>query len=280
MKRILELVMIEHTLFALPMALTGTILAARGWPGLGVLLWVALAFTGARTAAMGFNRLVDAKIDAANARTAGRHIPAGSVGKWQAAGLIGAAMALYFLSAAMLNPLCLKLSPWVLIILLVYSYTKRFTAWCHVVLGLSLGMSPLAGWLAVSGQWAVTPILLGLGVIFWVAGFDTIYACQDVEFDRTTGLHSIPAKLGEQRALRLAAYSHVIAWLLWLVAGMLSGLGWPFYLLLAAVGGLLVWEHRLVNPEDLSKIDLAFFKVNSYVSGCLLAAVIAGLIAA
>ncbi len=278
LRKILDLVMIEHTLFALPMALTGSILAARGLPELSVLLLVALAFTGARTAAMGFNRLVDAKLDAANPRTANRHLPRGEVSPLQAAGLITVASAVYFLAAWLLNPLCFKFSPWVLAVLLAYSYTKRFTWLCHVFLGFCLGLSPLAGWLAATGRLALPPLVLGLGVIFWVAGFDTIYACQDVEFDRDKGLYSLPANLGPERALKLAASFHAIAYVLFLLTGVLTGLGWPFYLLSLVIAGLLYWEHRLVNPADLSRIDLAFFKVNSAVSGSLLLAVAVGLI--
>lgn len=277
-RQLLNLVMIEHTLFALPMALIGAVLASRGLPNLWVLLLVALAFTGARTAAMGFNRLVDRRLDAANPRTAGRHLPSGQVTPGQAIGLISLAAVVYFLSAWLLNPLCFKLSPFVLALLLAYSYTKRFTWLCHLFLGICLGLAPVAGWLAVTGAWAWAPIVLGLGVVFWVAGFDTIYALQDVEFDRNRGLYSLPASLGRERAFRLSAFSHVLALALFVLTGILSGLGWPYYPLCLVVAGLLYWEHRLVDTDNLERIDFAFFKVNSAVSGVLLLAVIVGLI--
>jgi 4-hydroxybenzoate polyprenyltransferase len=165
-----------------------------------------------------------------------------------------------------------------LVVLLGYSYTKRFTALCHIFLGLSLGMAPIAGWIAVTGHWSWIPVVLGLGVLFWVAGFDTIYACQDVEFDRRLGLYSLPAAIGPEKALRVAALSHALAFALFLATGLLAALGPLFYVLSLVTAGLLYWEHHLVRPGDLSHLDLAFFKVNSLVSASLLAAVCAGLV--
>ncbi|MEW6350696.1 MAG: UbiA-like polyprenyltransferase [Thermodesulfobacteriota bacterium] len=276
-RSLLSLVKIEHTLFALPLALTGTILAQRGLPGLRVLVLVILAFAGARAAAMGFNRLVDRHLDAANPRTAGREIPTGKVGLAQAWVLVTGACVVYFLAAWALNELCFALSPFALAVLLGYSYTKRFTMLCHVFLGISLGMAPIAGWIAVTGGFSWIPVILALGVVFWVAGFDVIYACQDVAFDRQEGLHSIPARFGSAKALRFAAAAHFAAFSLFVAAGASANLAWPFYVLIAVTGGLLYWEHRLVSPTDLSRLDLAFFKVNSMISGSLLAAVWFGL---
>jgi 4-hydroxybenzoate polyprenyltransferase len=276
-RRLLSLIKIEHTLFALPLALSGSLLAARGLPDLWTLVWVALAFAAARTAAMAFNRVADRHLDAANPRTADREIPTGQVNSGQVTILILIAVGVYFLAAWALNPLCLTLSPIALAILLGYSYTKRFTWLCHVFLGLCLGMAPVAGWIAVMGSVDWPPVVLGFGVLFWVAGFDIIYACQDVDFDRAVRLYSVPAWLGTRQALRLAALAHVIAFSLFLLTGLLSGLGWGFYLLSLITCALLYWEHSLVKPEDLSRLDLAFFNVNSMVSFSILLAIWYGL---
>jgi 4-hydroxybenzoate polyprenyltransferase len=276
-RRLLSLIKIEHTLFALPLALSGSILAARGLPNAWTLVWVAVAFAAARTAAMAFNRLADRKLDALNPRTADREIPTGKVSANQVRMLVLVAVGIYFVAAWALNPLCFMLSPIALAILLGYSYTKRFTWLCHVFLGLCLGMAPIAGWIAVLGTVDWPPVVLGFGVLFWVAGFDTIYACQDVDFDRSASLHSVPAWLGTRRALQLAALSHVIAFSLFLLTGLLSDLGWGFYLLSLITCALLYWEHSLVKPEDLSRLDLAFFNVNSMVSFSVLVAIWCGL---
>ena len=276
-RRLLSLVKIEHTLFALPLAFTGSILAARGMPSLKVLGLVALAFAGARTAAMAFNRLTDRHLDALNPRTADREIPSGQINVYQAWALIVIAVGTYFLAALALNWVCFSLSPVALAILLAYSYSKRFTWLCHFFLGLCLGLAPVAGWLAVTGQVEWTPVVLGIGVLFWVAGFDVIYACQDVEFDRGAKLHSVPAWLGTRIALRLAGLSHIAAICLFMLAGKLAGLNWPFYVLSLVTCGLLYWEHKLLHPDDLSRLDLAFFNVNSMVSFSLLVSVWFGL---
>jgi len=276
--RLLSLVKIEHTLFALPLALSGAILAARGLPDAKVVGLVALAFAGARSAAMAFNRIADRGLDALNPRTAEREIPRGLVTVPQTWALVIVSVAVYFLAAWGLNELCLLLSPLALVVLLGYSYTKRFTAFCHVFLGVSLGMAPIAGWIAVTGHWSWTPAVLGLGVLFWVAGFDTIYACQDVDFDRKFGLYSLPAQIGPEKALRVAALSHAVAFGLFLAAGFLADLGALFYVLSLVTAGLLYWEHRLVRPGDLTHLDLAFFKVNSMVSASLLVSVCVGLV--
>lgn len=275
--RLLSLVKIEHTLFALPLALSGAILAARGLPEVRVLLLVAIAFAAARTAAMAFNRLADRHLDALNPRTRDREIPTGKISVKQVWALVLCAVGIYFLAAWALNEVCFVLSPIALAILLGYSYTKRFTRLCHLFLGLALGLAPVAGWLAVQGGISWTPVLFGLGVLFWVAGFDTIYACQDIDFDRDFRLYSLPAWLGTTRALRVARLLHVVALCLFLLTGILAGLGPAFYLLSLVTAGLLFWEHRLVRPGDLSRLDLAFFNVNSMVSFSLLLAVWFGL---
>ena len=275
--RLLSLIKIEHTLFALPLALSGCILAARGLPEVRTLGLVAVAFAAARTAAMAFNRLADSRIDALNPRTAEREIPSGHVSTFQAGGLVLASSVTYFLAAWALNDVCFRLSPAALAILLGYSYTKRFTWLCHIFLGLCLGLAPVAGWLAVRESLDWAPMVLGIGVLFWVAGFDIIYACQDVEFDRQTNLHSLPAWLGTPRALKLAALAHATACALFMLAGALAGLRWTFYGVSLITCGLLYWEHHLVKPEDLSRLDLAFFNVNSMVSFSILVAIWFGL---
>ena len=276
-RRLFSLIKIEHTLFALPLALSGCMLAAGGLPDLRTLALVAVAFAAARTAAMAFNRLADRRLDALNPRTADREIPSGKVSPLQVLGLVLGASATYFLAAWALNEVCFFLSPFALAILLGYSYTKRFTWLCHIFLGLCLGLAPVAGWLAVRGSLDAAPVVLGIGVLFWVAGFDIIYACQDVEFDRRTNLYSLPAWLGTPQALRLAALAHGVACGLFALTGALAGLTGSFYLVGLITCGLLYWEHRLVKPEDLSRLDLAFFNVNSMVSFSILAAIWFGL---
>lgn len=277
-RRLLALVKVEHTLFGLPLALTGAILAARGLPNARILVLVIIAFAGARAAAMGFNRLVDRQLDAANPRTAAREIPSGLVKASQAWGLVTVSAAVFFLAAWALNERCFHFSPLVLATLLGYSYTKRFTTWCHILLGLCLGLAPVAGWLAVTPEWSWIPVVLALGVACWVAGFDIVYACQDVDFDRTSGLYSLPTRLGARAALRFAAALHVLAFGFFVLTGVLASLSWPFYILSLITAGLLFWEHRIVRPGDLSRLDLAFFKVNSMVSLSLIAAVSCGLL--
>ena len=277
MKTLFSLIKIEHTLFALPLAFTGAVLGARGLPPIPVLLLMAVAFTAARASAMAFNRIADRHLDAQNPRTANREIPSGALSVTRVWGLVIVSIVVFLMASWAINPLCGRLAPLALVVLLGYSYTKRFTPFCHYLLGLALGMAPVAGWIAVTGTFALAPIVLGLGVIFWTAGFDTLYACQDVEFDLQMGLHSIPARLGANNALKVAAISHVVAFLLFILAGALASMGAGFYLFSIITGGLLVWEHRLITPDDLTRLDMAFFRVNSMVSASLLLAVIAGL---
>ncbi len=273
--KILEMIKFEHTVFALPLAYVGALWAAGGWPGWGKALWILAAMVGARSAAMACNRLVDHRLDAANPRTRDRALPRGELGRGAVIVFLAASVALFFLAAAGLNWTCFALSPMALFVVLGYSWTKRFTWLSHVLLGLSLALAPLGGYLAVAETLSGAILVFAGGVICWVAGFDVIYACQDIDFDRRVGLHSIPARLGGRTALVLSSLFHALAWALFLTAGVMSGLGWPYYLGLAVVGGLLLVEHRLVSPDDLSRLEAAFFTVNSYVSLALLAAVVA-----
>jgi 4-hydroxybenzoate polyprenyltransferase len=271
-----SLIKIEHTLFALPLALTGAILAARGIPDLRTLILLAIAFTAARASAMAFNRLVDRRIDALNPRTADREIPSGAISVTSTGVLVAICVMVFIAAAWLINPLCGKLAPVALLVVLGYSYTKRFTSLCHYLLGVALGIAPVAGWLSVTGAFSWPPVVLGLGVILWTAGFDILYACQDIRFDREMGLYSLPARLGADRAMRLAALSHLAAFGLFLLTGYLAGLSGFFYLLELSTGGLLVWEHHLVSPDNLSRLDMAFFRANSLVSISLMVAVCGG----
>lgn len=262
----LEMIKFSHTVFALPFAFTGALLAARGIPSLYELFWIMMAMIGARTTAMGLNRLIDAMIDARNPRTSSRAIPAGLLGKGTVGVFIALSIVLMVYAAARLNPLCFKLSPVALFFLAIYSYCKRFTAMAHLVLGLCLGAAPVGAWIAIRGSIELPVVLLGLAVLFWVAGFDILYALQDLEFDREAGLHSIPVRLGVTGSLWLArAFSLVMVALLLAVYALLP-VGGFFLAGIVLVTLLLFYEHWLLRAGDLGKIDMAFFTMNGYVS--------------
>ncbi|MCS7058071.1 MAG: putative 4-hydroxybenzoate polyprenyltransferase [Meiothermus sp.] len=267
----LELVRFEHTLFALPFAYGGMLLAARGWPGWDTFAWVTVAMVGARTGAMALNRLIDRHIDAANPRTAGRHLPRGLVQPLEVLGLALAGLLLLGLAAFNLNPLTAQLLPVAVFFLVGYSYTKRFTWLCHFWLGLTVGAAAAGGWIAVTGAFEPALLALWAGTAFWLAGFDILYATQDYEFDRRNGIHSIPARFGIPVALRIAQVSHGLTFGFFLLTGALSGAGWVYYLGVLGVGAVLWYEHQLVKPHDLSKVDQAFFQANVAVSLGMLA---------
>jgi len=275
LKRILRMIKFEHTLFALPLAFAGAVVGADGWPGWWNCLFILLAMVGARSAAMSFNRLADLPFDEKNPRTRDREIPAGRLGRGAVWCFLLCSVVLFSLSALALGRWCFYLSPVALLVILGYSYTKRFTWACHIFLGLSLAIAPAGGFLAVTGTVKLPVVVLSLGVLFWVAGFDIIYACQDVSFDRKMGLCSLPARMGQGRALMASSLFHLLSFLLFVTAGWMDGLSWPYFVGTAAVGGLLIWEHRIVSGGELERIDLAFFTINSYVSVLLLAGVIA-----
>jgi len=262
----LEMIKFSHTIFALPFALTGALLAARGIPSAGQIFWIVMAMVGARTAAMGLNRLIDAGIDAKNPRTATRAIPAGLLSKGSVALFILISLLLLLYAAYRLNPLCLKLSPVAIFFLVLYSYCKRFTALAHVVLGICLAAAPIGAWMAIRGEVSLAPLLLGAAVLFWVAGFDILYALQDLEFDRQAGLHSIPVSLGVNGSLWLARIFSLVMIALLLRLWVVLGLGTPFICGIAAVSGLIFYEHWLLRNGDLARLDLAFFTMNGYVS--------------
>lgn len=266
LRLLLEMIKFEHTIFALPFAFTGAFLAARGIPSFEQCVWIAIAMAGARTSAMAFNRLVDMPFDAKNPRTSQRELPSGKVSKRDAYLLIVASSLAYFLAAFMLNPLALTLSPIFLAIVLAYSYTKRFTWLCHVFLGLSIGLAPFSGWIAVSGAFSWQALLLTFGVCLWVAGFDILYASQDVDFDKGFGLRSIPAQFGVRRAFWLSAILHILAFVIFLAVGFVFRLTLPYFagLLLTAI--FFVMQRVVIKPDDLSRLNLAFFTLNGAVS--------------
>jgi 4-hydroxybenzoate polyprenyltransferase len=260
----------QHTLFALPFAFIGALLARKGLPTGRQLMWIVVAMIGARSAAMTFNRIADVHYDRLNPRTTGRALVSGALSTQFAVAFTIVMSGLFVFAAWQLNALCFYLSFPVLAILLLYSYTKRFTSLSHVVLGFAIGCAPLAAWLAIRGEFAWPPILLSAAVMFWVAGFDLIYALQDIEFDRKARLFSLPAKLGVAPALRISSVFHGATVILLAATAMIAGLGWIAYAGIAIVAGILYWEHRLVTPNDLSRINVAFFNLNGYISILLL----------
>ena len=273
----LEAIKFEHTIFALPFAYSAMVLAAGGWPGWWTVIWVTLAMAGARTCAMAANRVIDREIDARNPRTAGRHLPRGILLPGSLRALASAGAALMFISAWMLNPLCLALAPVALAFLVGYSYTKRFTWTSHWILGFTDGIAAAAGWIAVRGRFDPPALLLWFAVTVWIAGFDLIYACQDVEVDRAQGLHSVPARFGIGPALTLARLNHALTAVALAAVGWMEGLGLLYWAGWLAVVALFVYEHSLVTPRDLSKINIAFFNVNGYIAVIMLVAVVTGL---
>lgn len=272
---LLEAIKFQHSVFALPFALIAMLLAADGLPPARAVLWIVLACVFARSAAMAFNRWADAALDARNPRTRERALPAGRISPGFMLGFALASAALFIAAAAALNRLCFWLSFPCLAVLLGYSYAKRFTAASHVWLGFALGLAPAGAWIAVRGEIALIPLLFTAAVTLWVAGFDILYALQDIEVDRREGLHSIPARLGVSRSLALSALAHAATWALLFAAGRMAGLG-PFYWVgLAAAAALLLWQHAIVRPSDLSRINAAFFNANGLLSLALLGAVAA-----
>lgn len=268
----LEMIKIEHTLFALPFAFLGAVLAARNLPlqptsfWISKFLWITLAMVGARSAAMTFNRIADRKIDAANPRTATRAIPAGLLDLKFAWVFTTVSSALFLFAAAQLNRLTLLLAPVALASVFLYSYTKRVTALSHLVLGWCLSIAPSGAWIAIEGRLSLVPILLSIAVMLWTAGFDILYACQDYDFDRLSGLHSIPQRLGIGRALWVARFLHALMFAVLVVFFRAAELGWISSIGVIATGVLLVYQHSLVKPNDLSRLNAAFFTTNAFVS--------------
>jgi len=270
MGTVLEMIKFEHSVFALPFALTGALLAARAtahsWPTLRQIVWIIVAMVAARTAAMTMNRIADLRYDKENPRTKMRALATGALSISFAWMFTTAAVALFFLAAWQLNLLALKLAPVALAALFFYSYTKRFTSWSHLFLGFALGISPAAAWIAITGSLDWRMLILCTAVTLWVGGFDVLYACQDVEFDKEAGLYSVPRRFGIANALWIARVMHlgVVILLSWLAASF--GLPWLAWAGIVVVAGLLGYEHTLVKADDLSKLNAAFFTVNGYIS--------------
>lgn len=262
----------EHTLFALPFAFLGAVLAADGLPKWWQILWITIAMFGARSAAMTFNRIIDRKFDAENPRTAGRELPSGKLSVSFAWAFLIASIVLFEIAAYSLNWLTFALSPVALLSVLGYSYAKRFTSFAHLILGWALAISPTAAWIAVRGAIdSAIPLLLSLLVMMWTSGFDVMYACQDFEFDRKAGLRSIPARFGIKNSLWIARLFHAQAFFVLILLYFVTGLGWLALLGVVAVGILLIYQHTLVKPNDLSKMNAAFFTTNAFVSIILFA---------
>lgn len=266
---VLDMVKFEHTIFAMPFALIAALLAARhALNGLqaGTLLWIIVAMVGARSAAMAFNRLADAEIDRANPRTATRHIPAGLLSRTQVWAFLAVSIGLFELAAWKLNPLCLLLSPIALLAVLGYSYTKRFTSLCHLFLGFAIGIAPIGAWIAVTGRLDTVPLLLGATVMLWIGGFDIIYALQDYDYDCNSALFSLPKRLGKANALLVSRIMHLAAISLLIAVAALSGLHLFAFIGIGIAAALIAWEQSLVKPNDLSRLNLAFFTLNGWVS--------------
>ncbi len=256
----------EHSIFVLPFALSGAMLAANGWPAAHTLVWIIVAMVAARSAAMAFNRLADAAIDGANPRTQTRALPAGVLSPGFVSIFIACSCAVFIVAASELNRSALLLSPLALGIILFYSYTKRFTRWSHLVLGFAMGIAPSAAWIAVRGSLDPRILLLTAAVTFWGAGFDVLYACQDYDFDRQSGLHSVPRHFGIRRALWIARAFHLLMLGLLCALVLAFGLGKIMFIGIAVVAALLIYEHLLVSPGDLSKLNAAFFTMNGVIS--------------
>ncbi len=262
----LRLIRFSHSIFALPFAFTGALVAAEGIPSLRQIFWITMAMVGARSGAMGLNRIIDKRIDALNPRTQNRELPRGVIRTWEAVVFTCFSLAIFVLSAYELNPLCFKLSPLAILVLLIYPYTKRFTALSHIILGLALALAPLGAWIAIKGSIDVEIIPLSVAVLFWVAGFDIFYALQDIDFDRRYGLFSIPSRLGINKSLWIARLFHMITIIMLFSLVPIFNLKGLYLTGVFIAMAILLYEHSLVKASDLSKIDIAFFNMNGYMS--------------
>jgi 4-hydroxybenzoate polyprenyltransferase len=273
---ICRMIKIEHSIFALPFAWVGAFLAARGWPGLETLLLLTVAMVGVRSFAMAFNRVADLPYDRKNPRTAKRPLVTGEITPWQTWRFCGLMAVLFIVSCAAMNPLCLALSPFALILAALYSYSKRITSLCHFLLGSVIALAPIGGWLSVSPAFHLAPVLLAFAVLFWIAGFDILYSCQDAAFDAESGLHSLPVRCGPAGAMLISSFSHVNTVVFLFLAGLACSLSAGWYVTLAVSAAVLWWEHRLVGPDNLSQIRLAF-ALNGPISLLLLVGALLGI---
>lgn len=272
-----RMVKIEHSVFGLPFAYMGAFAAAQGSPGFTDLAFLTIAMVCIRSFAMAFNRIVDVRYDRLNPRTATRPLVTGEITAFQAWNFCGVMALGFIFSAALMNTLCLALSPVALLLTAVYSYTKRFTWLCHFVLGLVLSLAPLGGYLAVTGAFALPPVLMSAAVLFWVAGFDIFYACQDVPFDTRYNLHSVPVHFGIPTGLALAGFCHANTVIFLTLAGFGFGFAWPWFAITGAVAALLFWEHTLIKPDDLTRLNLAFFAINGLIAVVLFLGLLAAI---
>jgi 4-hydroxybenzoate polyprenyltransferase len=270
---LMNLIRFEHTLFALPFAAAGALLGAEGVPTLSQSWWILVCMVTARSAAMAYNRVVDRDIDARNPRTASREIPAGKISVKFAYSFTAVMAVLFMFAAWMLNPLAAMLSPVALAIVFGYSHAKRFTASAHVWLGVALAIAPVGAWIAVTGGLAVAPIVLAIAVVCWLIGFDTLYALQDVDFDRKAGLHSIPVRFGDRGALAIARLSHLAMVIALCCLPLTTHLSWPYWVAVCGVGCLLAYEHIVMDPTDIRKVNLAFFNCNVAISIILMSGI-------
>ncbi|MBI4823176.1 MAG: UbiA family prenyltransferase [Nitrospirae bacterium] len=262
----LRMIKFSHSVFALPFAFTSALIAGQGHLTFHQVLWISIAMVSARTGAMGFNRIADRTLDALNPRTKGREIPEGKVTVLNALFLSFFSFGFFIYSAYMLNPLCLKLSPIAIAVVIFYSYTKRFTWLSHIVLGLSISSAPIGAWIAVRGEFSLVALPLGLAVLFWISGFDVLYAIQDIDFDRKHGLYSIPKRFGIKTSLTCARVFHLFSWDFLFLTGIIFSLKVFYWLGVFIAGGLFIYEHSLIKANDLSKLNVAFFNMNGYIS--------------
>jgi 4-hydroxybenzoate polyprenyltransferase len=264
-KKMGELVMFRHTIFALPFALVAMLVAEKGFPSMDKFIWILAAMVGARNGANALNRIVDSNIDARNPRTADRHIPRGEIKKWEAGLLTALCFGIFSLAAYKLNPLCFKLLPVAVLIFVIYSYSKRFTWTCHWILGTALGGAPVGAWIAIRGRIELPVLVMAAAVVLWVAGFDIIYATQDIDFDRKEGLYSVPARFGLEAALRIAALMHIVSVLLLFSLVKFMNMGIIYIIGIVIIAVLFLFEHRIISPDNLGKVKVASYNVNELV---------------
>lgn len=262
----LRLIKFSHSIFAIPFAFTGAVLAAGGIPALRQIFWITIAMIGARSGAMGLNRIIDREIDALNPRTKERELPKGIIKTWEAVIFTSISLMVFVISAYRLNPLCFKLSPLAIIVILIYPYTKRFTSLSHVILGLALSLAPLGAWIAIRGTIDLEIIPLSIAVLFWVAGFDIFYALQDIDFDRGFGLYSIPSRFGISKSIWIARLFHIITIIMLLSLIPIHNLNGFYIIGVITATAILIYEHSIVKPSDLRRLNIAFFNMNGYLS--------------
>ncbi|SIO31690.1 4-hydroxybenzoate octaprenyltransferase [Halodesulfovibrio marinisediminis] len=272
-----RMIKIEHSVFALPFAYLGQFIAAGGFPSLKPFLLLTVAMVAVRSVAMAFNRVIDLPFDAKNPRTQQRPLVTGEISPAQTWAFIAIMVAIFVVACFFINELSFMLSPVALFVAAFYSLLKRFTWLCHFWLGAVLALSPLAGWISVDPQFTVPAVLFAWGILFWVAGFDIIYSCQDAEYDRSVGLNSVPAHFGLESALVISSFCHVVTSIMFLMGGWAAGLAWPYFAVWAVVSGILYWEHTIISADDMSRVNMAFFTMNGFISVMLFAGALAGI---